>query len=57
MARYELSGPGAEWVARYPEFVSRVTARDVRTAAQKLFKTDAVTWVVLGPEEGRPPKD
>jgi zinc protease len=50
MAKYEMSGPGAEWVTRYPELVGKVTAKDIQTAAKKLFQTDNLTWVVLGPD-------
>ena len=57
MARYEMSGPGAEWVPRYPDLISKVTARDVQIMAQKLFRTDDMTWVILGPENGKSPKD
>jgi len=51
MARYEMSGPGAEWVPRYPELVGKVTAADIQAVAKKLFLTDNMTWVVMGPED------
>lgn len=50
LARYEMSGPGAEWVARYPDLVAKVTAEDVQTVARRLFLTEGMTWVVLGPD-------
>jgi predicted Zn-dependent peptidase len=57
LARYEMSGPGAEWVTRYPDLVSKVTAQDIQAEARKLFRTDAMTWVVLGPVGGKTPKE
>jgi zinc protease len=50
MAKYEMTGPGAEWVTRYPDLVGKVTAEDVQETAKKLFQTDNLTWVVLGPD-------
>jgi zinc protease len=50
LARYEMSGPGAEWVSRYPDLVNKVTARDVQEVAKMLFLTNDRTWVVLGPK-------
>jgi len=51
LARYEMTGPGAEWVARYPDLIARVTAKDIQDVARRLFKTEAMTWVVLGPAD------
>ncbi len=51
IARYELSGPGAEWVGKYPEEISKVSKKDIREAAKSVFVTDSATWVVLGPDK------
>ena len=50
LARYELSGPGAEWVEKYPTMVAKVTAADVQEAAKRIFEKGVRTWVVLSPD-------
>ena len=48
-ARYELIGPGAEVVHQFPQRVGRVSAEQIKKAAQKYLKIDEANWVVLSP--------
>lgn len=50
LARYELSGPGAEVVAEFPKRVAGVTAEQIQVLAKKYLKLDEANWVVLAPD-------
>jgi zinc protease len=48
VAGYVISGLGPEEIARYQRSVLAVTAEEVRTAAQELFRPEGATMVIVG---------
>jgi len=57
LARYELSGPGANLFDSFPKYVKKVTVQQVQRAAKQYLKLSEASWVVVAPKKSNKRKD